>query len=231
MFFCIALFVYSIINIKRRFLGLGIALAISLVIRPHITLFLLSGFGLGYLVDGKLPGYQKALMVIIIIAGFASMFSYVLNFVQLESFETGAIEEYASKKSASLNQNRSGSGVDISGYPYPLKVFTFLYRPLFFDINGILAVVASFENLILLLITFRALRNKVWRRLKKSDFLVKGMLFYFCAGTLAFSLILGNLGIMLRQKNQLFPLLLIIIMWIFYDTVYTARNTEKQLIK
>lgn len=223
LFFCIALFAYSFIDMKRRFIGIAIAVGLSLLIRPHITLFLLSSFGLGYLIDGKLPGYQKALIFVVILAAFASMFSYVLNFVQLESFESGAIEEYASKKSASLNQARSGSGVDISGYPFPLKVFTFLYRPLFFDINGILAIVASFENLILLLLTIRLFMSNVWRYIKQSSYLIKGILIYFVVSTFAFSLILGNLGIMLRQKNQLFPLFLIFVIWVLY--LYQNRET------
>lgn len=224
LFFCIALFVYSLVSIKRRFVGLGIAIGLSLLIRPHITLFLLSGFGLGYLIDGNLPGYQKAFIFLIFLAGFASIFNYVLSFVELESFETNAIEEYASRKASSLNQERSGSGVDISGYPFPLKVFTFLYRPLFFDINGILAIVASFENLFLLIITIKAFRSKLWRAIKQSSYLIKGMLIYFILGSFAFSLILGNLGIMLRQKNQFFPLFIIISLWVLYD--YATKTKE-----
>jgi len=229
MFFCIALFVYSLINVKRRIFGLGIAVAISLLIRPHITLFLLSGFGIGYLIDGKLQGYQKVMIFIVIGIGFASMFSYVLNFVQLESFETGAIEEYASRKSASLNQERSGSGIDISGYSFPLKVFTFLYRPLFFDINGILAVLASFENLILMIVTLRLFRRRILKSIKRANFLIKGMIIYFVVGTFAFSLILGNLGIMLRQKNQLFPMFIIIVLWILHDYYITDKPIGKNL--
>ena len=225
LFFCVTLFAYSLTNIRKRLLGLALAIILSLLIRPHISLFLISAFGLGYLIDGKLPAYQKFFIFMVFLVGFASIFNYVLEFVQLESFESSAIDEYATKRSSALNSERSGSGIDISGYPYPLKVFTFLYRPLFFDINGILAIVASFENLILLILTVRCVRSNFIKSVRSSSFLIKGILIYFSLGALAFSLILGNLGIMLRQKNMFFILFVVAVLWILSAYSVTIRKS------
>ncbi|MCW8982217.1 MAG: hypothetical protein OQJ83_12600 [Altibacter sp.] len=224
LFFSIILFVYSIRNVKKRFFGLFIAVLVSITIRPHITLFLLAAFGGGYLIDGKLKVYQKVIIFMIFIIGFVSIFDYVLNFVQLESLESTAISEYTAERASVLNRETTGSGVDISGYPLPLKMFTFLYRPLFFDINGIFAILASFENLILLLLTILIILNKPIATIRKSNYLIKGMLIYFLMGTLAFSLILGNLGIMLRQKNMFIPVFLVIGIWILYHRRIFVKN-------
>ncbi len=216
LFLCIAMFTYSLLNVKKRYIALLLSVILSLTIRPHITLFLIIAFGLAYTMDGRLKGYQKLLIGAVFVVSFASIFNYVLDFVQLESLETTEIESYTAKKAANLNQADSSSGLDISGYPYPLKVFTFLYRPLFFDVNGVLAILASVENLILLIFTFQLFRNRPIRSFRKAPFLLKGSLLFFLMGALSFSLILGNLGIMLRQKNMFFPLFLIFGFWAYY---------------
>ncbi len=216
LFFCIALFAYSLLKFKKRIPGLVVSVILSLVIRPHITLFLIISFGIGYILDGYLKTYQKAIIFLFFIVFFGLIFNYVMDFVQLESLETEAIEKYTSNKAAKLNQPDSSTGLDISAYPYPLKVFTFLYRPLFFDVNGALAILASIENFILLLFTVMVFRNGPVKGFKKGNFLLKGSAIFFILGALSFSLILGNLGIMLRQKNMFYPLFLIFGLWIYY---------------
>jgi hypothetical protein len=233
LFFSIALFVYSLPNLKKRWVLWLISMFLALVIRPHILLFLLVSFGIGFVFDGGLKNYQKIFMGLIFIVGFVLIFEYVLQFIQLESIETSVIEEYASTKASNLNKAGSGSGIDISGYPFPLKIFTFLYRPLFFDINGILAVVASIENLVLLYFSILVIWGKPLVALKKSNFLLKGMIVYFLLGAIAFSLILGNLGIMLRQKNMFIPLFVIFGSWVLYNKHknqlqrYESANSHK----
>lgn len=228
LFLCIALFVYSLLNIKKRFLGLLLSVLISLIIRPHITLFLIVSFGIGYTLDGRLKSYQKAIVFILFAFLFASIFNYVLDFVQLESLESESIERYTSTKAANLNQADSSSGLDISGYPYPYKVFTFLYRPLFFDVNGVLAVLASIENLILLIFTIMTFRKQPWKAFRRGDFLIKGSLIYFLIGALSFALILGNLGIMLRQKNMLYPLFFLFGLWALYNHVEISQKPSHE---
>jgi len=217
LFTCIIAFVYSLQNISRRWILLVVTIVLSLAIRPHITLFLLVAFGIGFLLDGTLKTYQKIIISLVFVVGFVAIFDYVITFIQLESIESNVIEEYATKKASQLNQATSGSGVDISSYSFPLKVFTFLYRPIFFDINGFLAVIASFENLILLWFSTKLLFKKPWQAFKRASAIVKGMLVFFLLGTISFSLILGNLGIMLRQKNMFIPLFLLFGIWVLYN--------------
>ncbi len=224
LFFCIAIFVYSLCSPKKHWFLITISLLFSLLIRPHITLFLLVSFGLGYILDNKLKRYKKALVFLVFGLGLISIFSYVIEFIQLESFETKAIEEYTSRKSSKLNQIASGSGVDVSTYPIPAKIATFLFRPFFFDINAILAIIASVENLILLLFSIIVFKNKPYVAFKKGSFLIKGIFIYFIIASIAFSLVLGNLGIMLRQKNMVIPMLIIFGLWVLY---YNKSNKIK----
>lgn len=216
LFFCIIIFIYSLYNVRKRYGLLLLSMILSLLIRPHITLFLLITFSVGYLIDGRLKMYQKIVVFLLLSIGFASMFGYVIQLIQLESLEVSSVEEFARVRVNNLSKERIDSGVDISGYPFPFKVFTFLYRPLFFDINGVFAVISSFENLILLLFSVNFLVNKPFQAFKKGNFLLKGMVIFFLIGSVSFSLVLGNLGIMLRQKNMFIPCLLIFGTWVLY---------------
>ncbi|NNM23635.1 MAG: hypothetical protein HKO54_08770 [Flavobacteriaceae bacterium] len=217
LFFCIAAFIFALPRFRKHILLLSISMLLALTIRPHILLFLLISFGIGSILDGRLKGYQKVFLFIVFVVGFISIFNYVLEFIQLESLEATAIDEYATKRSSDLNKIQTGSGVDISTYPLPIKVFTFLYRPLFFDMQGILAIAASFENAVLLVFTSVLLFKRPVRAFRRSSFLLKGIIIYFLLGSLAFSLILGNLGIMLRQKNMLIPWLVVFGLWTMYQ--------------
>ena len=216
LFFCIHAFIYGLLNVKKRFVLLGFSLVLAVLIRPHIALFLMIAFAVGYLFDSRLKGYQRFFILLIFVIGFISLFGYVLQTIQLDSLEVENIEEFANTRATTLSRERTESAVDISGYPIPLKIFTFLYRPLFFDINGALAILASVENLILLVFTAVLFARKPWRALRRSSFTIKGMVFFFLIGTVLFSFILGNLGIMLRQKNMFIPVFLIIGLWVFY---------------
>jgi len=217
LFFCIALFVYSLFNIKKNIINIAISILISVFIRPHITMFLIVGFGVGYTFSGEVKPFQKFFMTLLFFTGFLLLFDYVLNFIKLESVDLESIEGYAANKSGVL-KSKATSGVDISSYPYPLKILTYLYRPLFFDINNLLAIVASFENLFLLLLSAKLFKIKNIKYLKISNKIIKGSVVFLLTGTLTFSLILGNLGIMLREKNMFTPLFLITAYWLLSVT-------------
>lgn len=216
LFLCINMFVFALVQIRRRIPLLLFSIVLSFLIRPHITLFLIASLGIGFFIDGNLKPYQKVLIILLVGIGIFSVLDYMLRFIQIENFELSTIEQFADKRVSDLGKARTESRVDMSSYPFPFKVFTFLYRPLFIDGNGLFGILASFENLILLLFTFFVFRNKPFKALKKSHYIIKGGLIFFVMGAVMFSLILGNLGIMLRQKNMLFPLFILFGIWVLY---------------
>ncbi|MDC8000250.1 hypothetical protein POV26_04335 [Aequorivita todarodis] len=225
LFTAIVLFLYAFQNIRKRLVILLISILLSFAIRPHILLFLLVSFAIGYILDGNLKGYQKAILFILLLIGFASIFRYVLGFIQLETLDINSVEDYVSKKASGLNQADSGSGIDTSGYPFPYKIFTFLYRPLFFDSPNSLGILSSIENCILLVFTLKVLFNKPFKGLRKSNYLIKSNLIYFLISAAAFALILGNLGIMLRQKNMIIPSLIIV----GYSILYINHQRKNKI--
>jgi hypothetical protein len=86
-----------------------------------------------------------------------------------------------------------------------MKLFTFLYRPLFVDSPGVMGLVTSVENLILLFLTVQLIMNMLQTWTKWNGFFQVG-LFIFLLGALALAQVTGNLGIAIRQKAQIIPL-------------------------
>lgn len=215
LFFCIGGFVFSLLKPIKRLPLIVLVVLLSYFIRPHITLFLALGFGITYLLGSKVSSFQRIFFSGILIIGAIIILPTVMEFARIEETTIDSFNQFSESKATLLSRDNTGSRIDISSYPFPLKVFTFLFRPLFFDINGIPALLASFENLLLLILTFTILKNKPQKSYKYAPFIIKGLLFFLIIGTLAFSQSLGNLGIMIRMRNMFLPGFIIYILWAF----------------
>jgi hypothetical protein len=223
LFFCIAVFFYSMQQPSKHLLKIGLVMVLSYIIRPHITIFLIASFGLGYVLDGNLKMYQKIFIGGLFLLAFILLFDKIMGFLKIEDLDAETVNQFSESRAAGLSGSSTGSSVDISSYPYPLKIFTFLYRPLFCDINGVLAIVASFENLLLLILSWKLFKLNPIKIFKAGNFIVKSLFIFLIIGTLTFSLILGNLGIMLRQKNMFIPALLFVCLWGFSYAVQQKK--------
>ena len=213
LFFCIGIFFYGIVDYKKNLIKISFALLLSYFVRPHITLFLIFSTGFAVILAGNLKLYQKIFLFIIFTALVAVLINPLIAFLNLEELDTESVTNFSSTSVENLSRDTTGSSVDISGYPLPLKIFTFLFRPLFFDASGILGLVASVENLILFILTFKFFKLNPFKMFKRGPMLFKNMMIFLIMGSISFSLILGNLGIMLRQKNMFMPSLIFIILW------------------
>lgn len=223
LFLCIGMFAYGILKIAKRLPLLLLALGLSYFIRPHITLFLLISFGLAYVASSKVSKGQRIIFSIVLVGIGIAILPSVMEFAKIEETTIDSFESFSDKKADLLSRSTTGSRIDISSYPFPLKVFTFLYRPLFFDINGIPAAIASVENLLLLLLSFSIFKSKPVKTFKAAPFVIKGLVIFLIIGTLVFSQSLGNLGIMIRMRNMFLPGLLIFILW--------SYSYQKQLLQ
>ncbi|MDP2692345.1 MAG: hypothetical protein Q8O88_01740 [bacterium] len=212
-FLCIGMFIYGMQKPNKHVIKILLALGLSYIIRPHISVFLVASFGIAYMLDGNLKLYQKIFFTVMFFGAFIILFNKFMSFLQFESLDMETIENFSNTSSSNLSRSSSGSSIDISSYPYPLKILTFLYRPFFFDINNVLAIVASFENLLLLVLSIKFVRLNPIKLFRMGNYIFKGMFLFFLMGALTFSLILGNLGIMLREKNMFTPALLFICLW------------------
>lgn len=215
LFLCIGMFVYGLLKPTNRIPLLVLSVLIMLAVRPHMLLFVMVGFGFAYVFGGKVSGFQRIVFSVAMLGIGIAILPSVMEFAKIEEASVEAFDEFADKKSGVLSRASSGSAIDISSYPFPLKVVTFWFRPLFFDAHNVNSLLASIENLLLVILFIMAMRLNPLTAFKAAPFVIKGMVIFLIVGTLAFSQSLGNLGIMIRMRNMFLPGMLIFLLWVF----------------
>ena len=231
LFLCIGMFTYGLMKPFQRIPLLVLAGLLSMAIRPHITLFLMVGFGLAYVFGGKVSPAQRFIFSAAMIAVGLAILPSVMEFAKIEEASAEGFDKFATGKAAVLSRSSTGSAIDISSYPFPLKVLTFWFRPALFDVRNLNGLIAALENLLLLLVFIKAMRTSPIRAFKAAPFVIKGLVIFLVVGTLAFSQSLGNMGIMIRMRNMFLPGMIIYLMWIFSYEQQLLRNRRTTLKK
>jgi hypothetical protein len=211
IFFGIGLFFYGIGNIKKRFIEIALGALIIYHVRPHVMLVILVSTAIGFVFSTA--GINRSVRILfLIVSTMAFFFIYrdVLSLVGISENETIGQGLNLSHRAKELSG--ATSGIDISNYSLPMQVFTFLYRPLFFDAPGLLGIIVSFENVFYLLITLKmVLGLKGVKYLISAPFQVKSAFLSFITVSIALAQVSGNLGLAIRQKSQVMILFMFVI--------------------
>jgi hypothetical protein len=226
IFMGLMMFAYAIKNPNSRIITLILGSAIIYFIRPHVFLFVAAGTVLGYMTGKEKMSFAKKLMIYVgMIGGLVLVQDQILGMAGLEDSENLVtdFENFADDRSGGLSQ--SGSGVAISDYPLPLKLFTFWFRPLFFDAPGVLGLIVSVENLIYLLLFMKILKKDFISFIKKSPISVKMSLVVFLLSSFALTFVMSNLGIIMRQKSMVMYFLFFVIYY------YLAQKKYDRIVK
>lgn len=209
IFFGFGLFFYAINKPGIRFWALLMGGWMIFQIRPHIFYVVIIGVALGYTFStrGVAISYR---IVILAVAVFLLYYIYedILQLTGLE--DESIIDPLISHRSSELS--KATSGIDITNYTIPEKLFAFWFRPLFFDAPGILGYIVSFENLFYLIFFARLLQPSGIRFLLSGDAIVKTCLLTFLGVSFALAQISGNLGLAMRQKSQVMILMLFVVL-------------------
>lgn len=130
---------------------------------------------------------------------------------------------FTTNRAASLDD--ADSGINMAGYSLPEKIFTFWFRPLFFDAPGILGVIVSIENLIYILLFRKIFKINFITVIRNVPVNVKMSLVLFLltsfAMTFAMTFVMSNLGIIIRQKSM--------VMYFIFFVIYYFLAHEKNI--
>ncbi len=204
MFFGIAIYAYGLSRFNKRIVYMVVGMFLTYMIRPHLTLVMAMGTGLGIMMAGKsLPWYLRLLLTLVA-AGFAAYFFQ--GTIEFTGLEQNQLDRFLEHRTQELG--KADSGVDISNYSLPMKLFTFWFRPLFVDAPGAFGYIVSFENLLYIYMLF-IIVGKGFRSFAGWNGWYKSCLFIFILASIILAQVSGNLGIAMRQKAQLMPLFFI----------------------
>ena len=210
----LAVLAYGLIalGLARRNIGwesVGAGLLLYFLVRPHVGFIACLAMMLAFLPlfgqsrpAARIAGLGAGVVVV-------ALLPFVVSFVGLETAGIGEVGSYISERQ-SVNQGGSTS-FDLASQSPPMRVVTFLYRPLFFDAPGALGLVVSVENLVLLSLSLYLLwhAGALLRLLRLSEVLRFHALFALIL-TLALSQTIANTGLAVRQKMMVVPALLLL---------------------
>lgn len=230
IFFGLMMFTYGIVKPGSRIFLLILSSFIIYHIRPHVFMFVAVGAVAGYM-SGKeqIPFWQKASIFVVLIGTLLLVQDQILAVMGLQGSEN-LIEDFQSQsEERSEDLSDAGSGVDMSSYPLPLKLFTFWFRPLFIDAPNALGLIVSIENLIYLLLFFKILKKDFIKFIKKSPAVVKMSFVIFFMTSFAMTFVMSNLGIIMRQKSMVMYYIFFVIYYYLAQKKYEKFMKLKRL--
>lgn len=211
IFFALMLFTYSLISPQRRILGILISFYLAYYIRPHIALMMSVGLAFGLLLSTRgTPFFWRVVFLGLSVYVFFLISPAVFEFIGLEEEALESFQDVANIRSKNLSRANVGSAIDISSYTVPQKIFTFLFRPLFFDAGNLFGLIVSFENLFYLLMAAMIIRLSTFTEILRMPQQLKAALIVFGSTAFFMSNSLSNLGIIIRQKNMVMMLFLLV---------------------
>lgn len=203
-FLAVGLILWGILNFRRRYIVLIFAILIQFFIRPHVAALILLSFGIALVFDRKTSIKFRALAAVVIIPTLIAAIPFAIDYAGATAGSFDEMNDYIeSRQDANMD---GGGAVDISAMNPAMKIFTYIFRPLFSDGTNFTMIVASFENLFLLILTmilFNAYQRK--HRTNAGGFLIV----YSVLVLLVFSFTTANLGIAMRQKWVFLPMLIL----------------------
>jgi len=211
---------------QHRWPVIQLCLAFGLVflIRPHVALFLVAAAFLASLFSSPTEGLSKQLIKCSVAAiVFLAILPVTQQFVELSSLELSSAQELIEKR-AGYNQS-GGGGVDLQSMSPPLRLATYMFRPLFIDSPNSLGLMASVENLYLLFLfcTFVFFGGVQWM-FREPDYAILFAFFFVAIMWTVCGMTTANLGIALRHKVQFLP------HFVFVYLVYRWKRKRDQEI-
>ncbi|WP_419765617.1 MAG: hypothetical protein ACNI28_03620 [Arcobacter sp.] len=203
----IGLTLYSIIDLKNRYLLLIFGIFTMFMIRPHIAGIMIISFVLYFIITININSIMKILIFFIGICIAVLIGNIFLNYMGLGVSD---VKEYILLK-GTFNQHGDGA-VDITQMTYLEQLFTYAFRPVFYDVKNILGFFVSFENLFFLVLFILFLYEFFRIRLNYSESYFIYIFIYTIVIWSLLAMTTANLGISLRQKWMFFPFFLFLIL-------------------
>lgn len=224
IFLGMGLYFWSLGKLSQRKFALLLGLVIIYHVRPHILLIVLISTLIAFLLSSK--GVSPIYRLLSLLVGVVILVNIFSNVVQMVGLEED-ITTVTSLSARAFELTKATSGIDISNYNFFEKLFTFIFRPLFFDAPGILGLIISVENLVYVILALTLFDFKIFEFFRKGPFFVLAALFAFITVSIALAQITGNLGLAIRQKSQvIFLFFFLILKFMEYKKIVQLKGQQ-----
>lgn len=210
-FFGVGLICWAAASPYRRFPVIVLGFAQLLAVRPHMASFLVIALAVAYSSVSQGSMKLKLLINAIVLPASVAVVVLSISYVGLDEGVSGdAVSSYVEQRQ---NYNtEGGSSVDIATASVPMRMFMYVFRPLFFDTGGAFGMVVSLENLVLFGVFLWFLHGLLKRSSSLTKFQRVFFSVYVLISWLALANTTANLGIAIRQKTMFTPMLLMLML-------------------
>ena len=198
----VAAVVLGMARFPARIALTGAGLLILVLVRPHIAGITVVAIGFVLMFSASSRAARSLAIVMLLAAPFAGFFVF-RTFLDINIFDFDQVATMLAERDQAL----SSSTFTINYIQNPvLRVLSFLLSPFFFDAANALALLASFENLVLFFVLCVIVRNFARYKLYRDEYPRILMVYAICIA-LFLGLTNYNIGLGLRLKAMLFPVL------------------------
>jgi hypothetical protein len=228
-FMAMGLALWAALKLNRRVVLMVIAILIMLFVRPHMAGMMVIGLAGSMVFQRKTSIIQRVVFGVAALAATAVLVPFGLNYAGVG--EDASSEDIASYIEGRQGENlKGGSSLDIASMNLPMKLFTYLFRPLPFEANSIFALLASVDNIILLFLFFAGIRATLKKKLP-AQFTTHNRMFLWIYCFVAWFILASttaNLGIAMRQKWMFAPMLIFLLISLIGKErkTMTVANTD-----
>lgn len=225
VFWAIATIFYAITIKKYKTVGFIIASLVLLIIRPHVALMLLSAVALIFVFQKNYSLKKRVTLTTVFLIGMLTLVFMVFKLTKINYFNWDRIRRF--NEFSALSFRNSGSYVPMLEYSYFYKLFSFNFRPLFFDAHSIFAFFASIENLFVLVVCIIALFFAI-RFYKKINYTQDMKVAFLFSGIASILYIerYANIGIFMRTKIMFQPFMVVAALIIIKQGMSVMKNIK-----
>lgn len=204
LFLAAALTTWAALQIGKRWLAFGFAVVLMILVRPHIAILALAACAIGVALDKKTSSILRLSLIFMSLVAFAVAAMTIRDTFRIDVTSADSVTDFLASYSETTQRVSGGTAAYYDSYL--VRVFSLLFRPLFFDASGVLGIIASFENLFWLFMVGTLIYRFGWVvTLFKHLFVVRYAALFAVALTILLSLMYYNVGLGLRQKIMMMP--------------------------
>lgn len=223
-FMSVGLALWAALKLTGRTPIMIFAILIMLFVRPYMAAIMVAGLTLAFALSNKINVLPRIMLATLSIVAATIVVPLAIQQSGLgDELDESSFVTYVEKRQ-SYNME-GGGGVDIKNMPLPLQLFTYLFRPLPFEVHSIFSLAASIDNILLLYIFFIGIPKLIKRPGRGKAELRSFLWVYALSSWLILSMTTANMGISMRQKWMFVPVLIFLLL----SAVSRAYADKKQI--
>jgi hypothetical protein len=206
-FMAAGLALWSAQDLRRRSWVMFLGIATMLLVRPHIASLMVLALAVAMTIRPGVSMVRRITVGVVAVGAALMVIPFAMDYSGLGS--DADVSDFESYVELRQGYNMTGGGaIDISAMPLPLKLFTYLFRPLPFEASSITALAASIDNVVLMVLVLLGARALLLGRKPADTASRTFMWFYAISAWIILALATSNMGISLRQKWMFAPMLI-----------------------